>query len=78
MRSFSNLSHPDLRILWGSLHLFRIASETYPIQIPSSYNLPIIATLQGELQEREKVLQRINELINAIEQELPFSPEEQL
>ena len=78
MKSFSNFSHPDLRILWGSLHLFRIASETYPLQIPLSTNLQVIAALQEELQEREKVLQRIGQLIVAIEEELPSITEEAL
>ncbi len=75
MKSFSNFSHPDLRILWGSLHLFRIASETYTLQIPLNTNLLAIASLQDELQDREKVLQRIGQLILAIEVELPSATE---
>jgi hypothetical protein len=70
MKSFSNLSHPNLRILWGSLHLFRIASETYPIQINPTCHKSVVTSLQEELQYHEKVLQRIDQLIQAIEAEL--------
>ncbi|MCX6266000.1 MAG: hypothetical protein NTW16_01385 [Bacteroidetes bacterium] len=74
MKSFSNLSHPDLRILWASLVLFKIASETYPLQINPICNLSIIPDLQEDLKYREKVLHRIEQLLHAIEAELPLIP----
>jgi hypothetical protein len=78
MKTFSNLSHPNLRILWGSLQLFKLASETYPIQINPTCNKSVVTSLQEELQYHEKVLQRIDQLLQAIETELLTESDEVL
>ena len=78
MKSFSNMSHPDLRIMWGSLKLLKIMMLSSPYIISRLMTKNSIESIIGDLQDQINISERIDQLILAIEAELPNATEEKL
>ena len=78
MKSFSNMSHPDLRIMWGSLKLLRIIMHSSPYIFAGLMTTDSIESLFRDFQDQINISERIDQLILAIEAELPNAPEEKL
>lgn len=78
MKSFSNMSHPDLRIMWGSLKLLKIMMLSSPYIITEVMTKDSIKSIIGDLQDHISISDRIDQLILAIEAELPTATEEKL
>jgi len=78
MKSFSNMSHPDLRIMWGSLKLLKIMMLSSPFIIKEVMTKDSIKSIIGDLQDHISISDRIDQLILAIEAELPTATEEKL
>ena len=71
MKSFSNFSNPDLRLLWAGMVSFKMLFELAPFDFPPSINLSELADMKEDINDRIKILQRVNELLHAIEEEMP-------
>ena len=78
MKSFSNMSHPDLRIMWGSLKLLKIVMLSSPYIITGLMTKDSIESIIGDLRDHITISERIDQLILAIEAELPTATEEKL
>ena len=78
MKSFSNMSHPDLRIMWGGLKLLKIMMLSSPYYITGLVTKDSIELIIGDLQDQITISERIDQLILAIEAELPNATEEKL
>lgn len=72
------MSHPDLRIMWGSLKLLKIMMLSSPFIIKEVMTKDSIKSIIGDLQDHISISDRIDQLILAIEAELPTATEEKL
>ncbi len=76
MKSFSNISHPDLRIMLSGLKLLKIVMLFGP-SISSEMQLTeFFESVNGDSRDISKTQERIELLVRAIETELPDKPAE--
>jgi hypothetical protein len=78
MKSFSNMSHLDLLIIWGGLKLLKVMMFSTPYNISDLMTKENIESVIGELQDKVSINERIDQLVLAIEAELPNATEEKL
>lgn len=77
MKSFSNLSHPDLRIILAALQYTVIASKPFMSAYPSISNIEQMDSMIADLNDKMKLLKRIDELVDAIKAELRSDSQEE-
>ena len=75
MKTFSNMSYPDLLLIYSSLKMFSILLGLLPEMQPKDFSNVLSTSYLteqiGELQEQISIQNRIAELLKAIEIELP-------
>ena len=78
MKSFSNLSHPDLRIILAGLKLLKIVILQNSCVFAGFMTRVAKESIIEDLQDQRKNNEPIDQLLLAIDAELPNAPEEKL